>query len=87
MIIKQTYNYDNYGNESFGVLEVTNEMPFVEKTTKYNNLRKTIIKFTEVKTMVELTEIINPRMFDSYTDYATFLITSEATIKAEKVKR
>lgn len=87
MIIKRTYKYDDYGNESFRGFEVTNDMPFVEKTTKYNNLNKTIIKFTEVKKMADLIEIIKPRMFDSYTDYATFLITSEATMEAEKVKR
>lgn len=87
MIFKLTIHYDQWENGSTPKFEIVDKAEFKEQTTNYNNGSRTVVKYREVESMTQVTNIVTPSMFEyNYTEYATFLITTEATLKAEKEK-
>lgn len=85
MIFKLTTNYDKWKNGT-PHFEIVNEAPCTDQRTNYSDGSSTLVVYETISYMSEVVELITPRMFENYTEYATFLITTEATLKAEKEK-
>ena len=83
MIIKITRKFDNWHNLSSENFREVEEMEFKRRDTERSvgNLEE---EMHIVSNMKELADLIKPNFFNSYTEYATFLIANEAKFNAKE---
>lgn len=81
MIFKITKEYDEWENLIRTSFKIVEKEVFKEQKTEYFGGSTSKVEYHKAVDMHEVYRIIRPRMFENYTDYAKFLITTEATLK------
>ena len=82
MIIKIVRAYHPNGTTKSQKFSEENEFPFKERATKFSDGSQIVETYYEPKDMQNMTNLIKKNWFDTYTEYATFLIAYEAKFKA-----
>lgn len=83
MIIKITRGYDKWGNLLKEYFTEQDKFEFEHRDTKeeHGAIEESMYRISD---MEELTSVIKPNFFKNYTEYATFLILSEAKFNSKE---
>lgn len=83
MIIKITRGYDKWGNLLKEYFIEQDKFEFEHRDTKeeHGAIEESMYRISD---MEELTSVIKPNFFKNYTEYATFLILSEAKFNSKE---